>query len=718
MIRIFARRPLLFCALTMCLGMGLVLFGYYNNTNIAFIVGTSLLVSITILGFVLYFFKDKLNNSKRFAIFMYDNKWLWMFMLITYVVGGILCDVKLKSFVDRLDLDTSYFVVGTVESVEDYPNVTYAYLKDVSISNDEKERTLIGKTYIKFKGDVAGEVAKGQRISFYSNEFISKYQSVNKLSSYELVKNIHYTATAVITSDNPIINLKNNKSSADVVHEKVLGHLTKQMPQEIAYLSYSVLFGDTDYLSEITNTSFKISGVAHIVAVSGMNVVFIISILMLCMFFIKRKHLLKFIVITFVLVFYCYLCDYTPSVVRAAIMGLVVLSAKNIGRQGDILSSLGLSCIIILCIWPMSIIDAGFLMSFACVIGIVFFCNPITEFLIKRCKFPKWLASAIAMTVSAQIGIYPIMAQYFNSFSVYSILANIVVVPVFSLAYILLFASLMIVLVMPFMAFTLKLSAIPMAFVYWFPSLFIDLPLASVYVFEMGFATVIYYFVCVFVSSFIFIKDKIHIPLNVVLSLSVVTMMIFSNLPKCYDYNSATQIAKGCCLITTNNNEKILFGVGNKYLAQNYVETIQRMRINELNYVIMFEPNADFYDERETTEFLNTKLSIKQVAINSLRSNAFATSSFKKDGKLICFDVDSPNLQNSKFFALYNGKKLIMSGLDLKEFSVIMLPNNLSNDELLRIRDEIDSRVYLCYSNEEYSTVLWQFKRVKTLNEE
>ena len=711
MIRIFARRPLLFASLTMCAGAGLVLSGYYNDNSIAFVVAMLLLGFVTMFAFVAEFFSSKTSICKRFLTFMFKNKFLWLLLLITYIAGGLLCDAKIRSFEDVLDTDTQYYVSGTATTVDEYQTVSYVMLQNVIIKSEGVERKLAGKARFQIRGDIAGEIQKGQKIGFYTSNIVSKFQSVKKLSSYELVKNIHYTGSATISAENPLDYYSYKKSSAEAVHNRVLDHLVDQMPQEIAYLSYSVLFGDSDYLSEMTNTSFKISGVMHIVAVSGMNVVFIISIILMCLRFIKRNKLLKFCIITAVLVFYCYLCDYTPSVVRATIMGLVVLSAKNLGRQGDILSSLGFSCILIMLIWPMSILDAGFLMSFACVVGIVFFCEPLTNFFKKRCKFPNWLATGMAMTISSQIGIYPIMAEYFNCFSVYSVLANIVVVPIFSLAYILLFACLIVVLIFPFMAFTLKLSAVPMSFVYWFPSLFVELPLASVYLFEMGWLISLYYVALVIISSFVFIHPDYHLGISIILTTCILLGLITSNIPKTYKTDTITELVDGCYIITTNYNEKILFGVAGRSEAENYIEIIQRKHINTLDGVIAYD-SADPYDNRDAIEYLQSKLTIKQIVVDESAEYAYKSMTNKPINGIITINSTRVSYNGAKLSKLYYAKSYLMTILDLSDFSIVVLPNGLTELELMYARNVLPSSAYIYYTDDSYADTLLNYKKL------
>lgn len=715
MIRIFARRPLLFCAFAMCAGAGLVLAGYYSDNITMFVLALLALCLIVMFAFIAEHICTKKPLAKRFIEFTSKNKCLWLALLITYVAGGLLCDAKLKSFEDIVDLDTQYYVAGTVSSINEYSTSVSVILKDVKIADETTARGLNGKLKVLLRGDVLGQIEKGQKVGFYTETLSSIYQSGDKLSSYELVKEISYTATATINSSNAINYIGASKTLADATHEKVLNYLLEEMPQEIAFLSYSVLFGDSDYLSEMTNTSFKISGVAHIVAVSGMNVVFIISIILMCLRFLNKKYLLKFLVVAVALILYCYFCDFTSSVVRATIMGLVVMFSHSFGKQGDLLSSMGLSCIIILIIWPMSILDAGFLMSFACVFGIAFFCNPILDFLKKWLKCPNWLASGLAMTISSQIGIYPIMAQYFNSFSVYSLIANIVVVPVFSLAYTLLFASLLIVMVFPFMAFILKISAIPMSFVYWFPSLFVYLPFASVYVFEMNAFMVLYYVVMCVVSSFVFVKDKLRLAVNGVLITGLASALIITNIPKTYKSDSITTLCDNCFIVTTTRNEKILLGVSSRYNAESYAETIMRKKINTLDAIIMFDLSTDPYEDRETLEYLQNQFIVKYVIVDETAEYAYASLVDKTKYGVSNFEEVGNILKGATLNRLYFNNSLLMTILELTDFSVVIIPDGLTAMQLNYVRNVLPNNTYLHYTDDTYADYFQNINKLEAV---
>lgn len=666
MIRIFARRPLVFVALTMCLGIFLMVKGLEDDTLWWFIGIMLLLTILAGASFILNSFTFSKSFSGRALTFISVNRFIWLFCLIFYIVGGLFSFNKINYYSTSIE-NVDYTVIGTVVDVEEYYSSDIIYLKDVFIENNNSSIELKGKTQLVFNRDgnlQLSEVEVGNQIFFVGS--ITPVSAIvdGKLNYYDIKDDVRYSAQY---SGNLQVLKEGSVGIDNSIRQNILENLLDNMPSSIAHLSFSILFGDSSYLSDFTNDAFKISGVAHIVAVSGMNVVIIVGLLMFLLKFIKNRKLLKFIIIALVLVGYCYLCDFTPSVVRATIMALVVLLAKFLGRQGDILSSLGLAFIIINIIWPLSIYDVGFLLSFASVIGIVFFCNAFTKFLRDKCKFPNFLASSIAVTVSAQIGIYPIMASYFNSFSLYSILANIVVVPIFSIAYVLLFASVIISYILPFLSFILVVPAVVMSFVNWFPTIFVNLPYANLYVFSLGVFSILYYVALVFISSFVFINHKIKIPITVALITAMIIYFVLDLLPNKFKQDNATNLNtyQSAVILTTKDNGKYLVGVGGSYDTNRVIDKIQNSRIYELNGIILLNSGLDAYTQRTNVEALADVCKINMLYVTNQMSSAFETLKDINVQTLPTSDV--VDIKGGTLYPIYYQNSLVVVVFDLAE---------------------------------------------------
>lgn len=202
-----------------------------------------------------------------------------------------------------------------------------------------------------------------------------------------------------------------------------------------------IVFGDDAIAppGEI-KASFAHSGLLHILAASGMNVALIYGI----WFFILRRLRapFNFTVMSgiFVVIFYSLMTGLGPSVIRAAIMLIFILIGKLIDRDAHSISLLSFVALLMLIYNPAYINDVGFQLSFMVTFGLLVTAPVVFEkFEVDEesesihhpliAKLPPWLSSAIFIPVIAQIWVAPIQMYYFNSFSLYSVFANIISLP-------------------------------------------------------------------------------------------------------------------------------------------------------------------------------------------------------------------------------------------------------------------------------------------------
>lgn len=192
-----------------------------------------------------------------------------------------------------------------------------------------------------------------------------------------------------------------------------------------------VVFGDDaiappDYIK----TAFLNSGLLHILAASGMNVAIVYGI----WFFILNKLKVPFNVIVssgiFMIILYALMTGLGPSVVRAVFMLIFILIGKLIDRDAHSISLLSFVALLMLIYNPAYINDVGFQLSFLVTFGLLTTAPVVFE----RIKFmPNWLSGMIFIPIVAQIWVAPIQMFYFNSFSLYSVLANIAIMPFVSI---------------------------------------------------------------------------------------------------------------------------------------------------------------------------------------------------------------------------------------------------------------------------------------------
>ena len=129
-------------------------------------------------------------------------------------------------------------------------------------------------------------------------------------------------------------------------------------------------------------------------------------------------------------------------------MAICLLLSKLFSRKYDPLNALSLAGIILLALSPMSLFSTGFQLSFCATFGIIFLSRLFNLVHFKN-SFAQELWNAIRITISAQMGVAPLIFYYFGWISAWSILANLLLVPLFTLFYTVLFAVNFFVVVCP-----------------------------------------------------------------------------------------------------------------------------------------------------------------------------------------------------------------------------------------------------------------------------
>lgn len=369
------------------------------------------------------------------------RKFLPLLMIIVFFfVGNGTFFLGMTSF-DNREYEGEVAVVGRVTdtlftSEENYSNVL---LEDVSIDGEKAKNV---RLFVYGNGDV--EV--GDILAFSSTvEAVKPFNlGVFNLTSYR--NGIGYSSSAnfsdiVITEG----NMKIDEAFRSSVKEALLGNMSERN----AYIAYAVLFGDQSGIDDEVDEVYRNSGIVHVLTVSGLHIAFIVGALMLLLKLFKGNKFLSLTIISIVLLFYCYLCGFTPSVVRATIMAIVLLLSRICNRPYDGLNSLAIAGFVIVCFSPLSTVDVGFLMSFFCVMFILLLAKPFTKLL--SFVMPRKVASVMAVSISAQIGILPFTASFFSSFNFLSVFANLLVIPIFSIIFPALFVLAFLLSFMPFL---------------------------------------------------------------------------------------------------------------------------------------------------------------------------------------------------------------------------------------------------------------------------
>ena len=238
--------------------------------------------------------------------------------------------------------------------------------------------------------------------------------------------------------------------------------MTRYMPGDTAGIAYALLFGDKSEFDAAAIRTYEKTGLLHLFAVSGLHIGFLYALLNFILGKMKIRGGVKNAALCAVFAVYAYLCDFSPSVMRASIMIAVALLAKLSGRRNDPLNTLCFAAVIILAINPLFIFDVGFLLSFSTVFGIVTFYKKINLCFLRGTakllnagakrrrgerkaennrdskRLPKLAVSVInafSITLCANLGAFPLLCLYFNGVPLSAIPANLIVVPIVSVLF-------------------------------------------------------------------------------------------------------------------------------------------------------------------------------------------------------------------------------------------------------------------------------------------
>lgn len=185
-----------------------------------------------------------------------------------------------------------------------------------------------------------------------------------------------------------------------------------------------ILLGDKSTLDPQIVSDFQLSGLSHIMSVSGLHVSLVIMILGGFLSSLRVPRKLRDFILLMALAMFVLITGCSPSVIRAAVMVMVLILSRYALRQHDSLTALSLVALILLIINPMTIYDVGFELSFAATLGIVTMARPISN-LMK--KLPKVIRESTGVTLAAQLGTLPMMILYFGYVPLLSVVANVLV---------------------------------------------------------------------------------------------------------------------------------------------------------------------------------------------------------------------------------------------------------------------------------------------------
>ena len=522
----------------------------------------------------------------------------------------------------------------------------YTYTIEVNTINGKKlEKSIqlildIKKNKIKNKCPKFGDVVEITGV--YEEPNIARNYKGFDYKQYLKSKNIYGTIDCVqyeIIANNKINIISN---IINYVQNNIKENMSNILDEEQGALCIGILIGDRENISDITEDNFKKSNLTHMLAVSGSHITYIIVALTTLLSKTNRKFSL--IITIIFLLFFTVLTGFTASVLRASIMGILTLLASILHRKSDTINNLGISSIIILLYNPYLLVDAGFLLSYAGTIGIIFFSKKISNgisiivnkinpnllnieqnnnskiLFVKSIieKIILYVISSLSVTISANIVIIPIMAYMFSTISFTFWISNILAGSIMEVVTIFGFITYLISIVFPmlaeFLAIALNLFLTILLKIAEISSI---IPGASIYIKTPSLIMCVMYYLVIFILfnlkpirqfirkkaifRFLIIKAKKH---KLKILVTIITVIILLNsIIYVTDKNLKiyfVDVGQGdCTLIQTHEKKNILIdGGGSEFGSFDVGESILlpyllNRGINKIDYMMISHFDSD-----------------------------------------------------------------------------------------------------------------------------
>lgn len=200
------------------------------------------------------------------------------------------------------------------------------------------------------------------------------------------------------------------------------------LPAEPGGLLPGLAVGDVSMLDPGLADDFYLTGMSHLVAVSGANLVIVTGLVVLSARVARAPPWLTALLSGVTLVGYVILCRADPSVLRAGVMAAVALVALASGRPRAAVPALGAAVILLVVADPQLAADAGFTLSVLATAGLLVLAPRWRDALRHR-GVPSGFAEALVVPAAAQVAVSPVIAGLTGTISLVSVAANLISTP-------------------------------------------------------------------------------------------------------------------------------------------------------------------------------------------------------------------------------------------------------------------------------------------------
>ncbi len=381
--------------------------------------------------------------------------------------------------------DRSYLIEGVLyQPPESMQEKTKLFIRTERAFLQEKSWPVAGNLLLWVK-DRGGNFRYGDRVRFPSRLYLPKTPSNPGEFDYRRFLALQgIWVTGYINNFNEVVRLEEGQGSpffhfVERARDKIRLFFDQNAPLESRGIIKALVLGERGDIAREVNEKFIVTGVNHILSISGLHVALVAGFFFgMCRFILRlfpslllRLDLNKTSALVAVIpvIFYTFIAGLAVAAVRSTIMAVALLLALLLDREKDLYDALFLAAFLILVVTPAALFDISFQLSFVAVLAMLYLFPRIKEFfsLAKsgverieeegKSRFRKKLLTYIGATLltsaAATLGTGPLVVYYFNRISLVGFLSNLFLVPLMG------FANTLLSLLAALLAFVFPLAA-------------------------------------------------------------------------------------------------------------------------------------------------------------------------------------------------------------------------------------------------------------------
>ena len=202
--------------------------------------------------------------------------------------------------------------------------------------------------------------------------------------------------------------------------------------EDVFGVGAAILLGYDESLSSELRQQYVAAGSMHILCVSGMHVGIIYLLASYLLGFVgkgKKMARIRKILLLALIWFYALLTGLSPSIIRSALMISMMILGELIHRKGNLINSIAASAFVLLLVNPCNLFSMGFQLSYAAVAGIVLLQRPVYLLVYIQNKYLDKVWEITTVSLAAQVATMPFTVYYFNQFTPYFWLSNLLMTP-------------------------------------------------------------------------------------------------------------------------------------------------------------------------------------------------------------------------------------------------------------------------------------------------